>query len=114
MNIFFQLPLESVKTVGNDLGGIKSDIEEVRLPETAKNIIRKLKQLVIQRLEILDEEISNEENKSKVNTPYILMDFRHHPVKIKYKNYSKELEEKMKGSFTDDDLHYLVTYGGLS
>lgn len=113
MNIYFQLPLDIVKIYGEDLGGIKSNIEEVRLPEKSKNIIRKLKDSILERFKILEEEINKEEIKS-INTPYILMDFRHHPVKIKYRNYSKILEDKMNKSFTDDDLKYLVTYGGLA
>ncbi len=114
MNVFFELPLEIVKIYGDDLGGIKSNIEEVRLPNKAKSIIRELKNSILKRFEILKEDINKEEEAKPVNTPYILMDFRHNPVKVKYRNYSKTLEDKMNQSFTDDDLNYLVTYGGLA
>ena len=112
MNIFFQLPLDVVKIIGDDLSGIHTNIEGVRLPEKDKKTIRAVKNLLIQRLKVLADKINEEENNYKIQ-PYILMDFRHHPVKIKFKNYSKKLEEKMSDCISDNDFLYLVNHGEL-
>lgn len=110
MNIYFTLPSETIATIGQDLSGIKSDIDTVRLPLKAKHILHSVKNLIEQRFKVFEEKI-NEEEKVSGNKSYILMDFTFHPLEIKHIGYSQELVMKMKQSLTQDDLDYVEKFG---
>lgn len=112
MNIYFTLPSETIAIIGQDLSGIKSDIDTVRLPLKAKNILHSVKKLIEQRFKVFEEKI-NEEEKVSGNKSYILMDFTFHPLEIKHIGYSQELVMKMKQSLTQDDLDYVEKFGNI-
>ncbi len=112
MNIYFTLPVNTIRAIGKDLAGIKKDIDTVRQSPEVKKILHLVKDKIIERFKIFDEEISKEEGFSD-DAVYVLMDFSYHPLNIKYVNYSDGLVLKMKGSFTDDDLIFLERFGGI-
>ena len=111
MNIYFTLPVKTIRAIGKDLAGIKKDIDTIRQPPEVKKILHLVKDKIIERFKIFEEEINKEEFSN--DDTYVLMDFSYHPLNIKYVNYSDGLVLKMKGSFTDDDLVFLERFGGI-
>ena len=109
MNIKFTLPTYLVEIIGQDLAGLKSDIDTVRLPPAAKEILHGVKNFIIQRLKIMEEEIAKEELALE-NRPYIHMKFSDDPLAIEYFYYSTALENKMKDSISNDDFIYLEKF----
>ena len=58
MNIYFTLPSEVIEKTGKDLAGIKDDISSMRLPNDSKIILQKVKDKLIERFKIFEDEIN--------------------------------------------------------
>ena len=91
MNIYFDLEKENL------LNSLSSE---------TKYKLKKIKNLVIQRLEVLKDEINSQNGE-------ILMKISSPPPGIIFKGFTNELIEKMKTCVTDDDFEDLFFRLGI-
>jgi len=91
MNIYFDLEKENL------LNSLSSE---------TKYKLKKIKNLVIQRLKVLEDEINSQNGE-------ILMKIHSSPPGIMYKGFTNELIEKMKICVTDDDFEDLFFRLGI-
>lgn len=91
MNIYFDLEKEGLLS---------------KLSESTQDKLRQIKDLVIQRLKVLEDEISSQNGD-------ILMKISSAPAGIIYIGFTNELIEKMKTCVTDDDFEDLFFRLGI-
>jgi hypothetical protein len=102
MTIKFILPYE-IECGQRD--EIVSEIDGLYLTLIQKRVLHGIKDMIIQRFELFDEEIRVEEIASK-DAANILVDLRTGSIAVNYKNYSDKLKSRMTETLTVDDFNF--------